>query len=184
MECRIGEWSAGQNEDTGMCAQLLRRVRLFATPWTVTHQVPLSMEFPRQAYWSELPFPSPFVKKKKKKKKHSSLQTLTLLLHTHRQAAGGSAAPAVCPEGQPPRTAPGQGAVCDRTTSCVIREGIQESSSQHGSLAREALHSTQVPRLYPTAYQKICPPQRARLRSTDKGRCSTLPGRAPVEILR
>ena len=30
-----------------------------ATPWTVTHQAPLSMEFSRQEYWSELPFPSP-----------------------------------------------------------------------------------------------------------------------------
>ena len=30
-----------------------------ATPWTVAHQVPLSMGFPRQVYWSELPFPSP-----------------------------------------------------------------------------------------------------------------------------
>jgi len=29
------------------------------TPWTVGHQVPLSMEFSRQEYWSELPFPSP-----------------------------------------------------------------------------------------------------------------------------
>jgi len=31
----------------------------FATPWTVAHQAPLSMEFPRQEYWSGLPFPSP-----------------------------------------------------------------------------------------------------------------------------
>ena len=30
----------------------------FATPWIVTHQAPLSMGFPRQEYWSELPFPS------------------------------------------------------------------------------------------------------------------------------
>ena len=30
-----------------------------ATPWTVTHQAPLSMEFSRQEYWSGLPFPSP-----------------------------------------------------------------------------------------------------------------------------
>ena len=29
------------------------------TPWTVTHQAPLSMGFPRQEYWSGLPFPSP-----------------------------------------------------------------------------------------------------------------------------
>ena len=31
----------------------------FATPWTVAHQAPLSMGFPRQEYWSGLPFPSP-----------------------------------------------------------------------------------------------------------------------------
>ena len=31
----------------------------FATPWTVTHQDPLSMEFPRQEYSRGLPFPSP-----------------------------------------------------------------------------------------------------------------------------
>ena len=29
------------------------------TPWTVARQVPLSMEFSRQEYWSELPFPPP-----------------------------------------------------------------------------------------------------------------------------
>ena len=27
--------------------------------WTVASQAPLSMEFPRQEYWSGLPFPSP-----------------------------------------------------------------------------------------------------------------------------
>ena len=30
-----------------------------ATPWTVAHQTPLSMEFPRQEYRSGLPFPTP-----------------------------------------------------------------------------------------------------------------------------
>ena len=29
------------------------------TPWTVAHQAPLSVGFPRQEYWSGLPFPSP-----------------------------------------------------------------------------------------------------------------------------
>ena len=29
------------------------------TPWTVAYQAPLSMGFPRQEYWSGLPFPSP-----------------------------------------------------------------------------------------------------------------------------
>ena len=33
--------------------------RLFATPWTVAYQAPLSMGFSRQEYWSGLPFPSP-----------------------------------------------------------------------------------------------------------------------------
>ena len=32
---------------------------LFATPWTVAHQAPLSMEFSRQKYWCGLPFPPP-----------------------------------------------------------------------------------------------------------------------------
>ena len=34
-------------------------VRLFATPWTIAHQAPLSMGLSRQEYWSGLPFPSP-----------------------------------------------------------------------------------------------------------------------------
>ena len=34
-------------------------VRLFVTPWTVAHQVPLSMEFSRQEYWSGLPCSPP-----------------------------------------------------------------------------------------------------------------------------
>ena len=29
------------------------------TPWTVAHQAPLPIGFPRQEYWSGLPFPSP-----------------------------------------------------------------------------------------------------------------------------
>ena len=39
--------------------KLLSRVRLFATPWTVTYQAPPTMGFSRQEYWSGLPFPSP-----------------------------------------------------------------------------------------------------------------------------
>ena len=37
----------------------LSHVQLFATPWTVAYQGPLSMGFSRQEYWSGLPFPSP-----------------------------------------------------------------------------------------------------------------------------
>ena len=31
----------------------------FVILWAGTHQAPLSMGFPRQEYWNELPFPSP-----------------------------------------------------------------------------------------------------------------------------
>ena len=40
-----------------MCAYVLSRVQLFAILWTVARQVPLSMGFSRQEYWSGLPFP-------------------------------------------------------------------------------------------------------------------------------
>ena len=48
----------------GMCVCVCTRVhglshvRFFAVPWTVAHQTPLSMGFPRQEYWSGLPFPT------------------------------------------------------------------------------------------------------------------------------
>ena len=42
-----------------VCVKSLSHVRLFATPWTLAHQVPLSGEFSSQEYWSGLPFPSP-----------------------------------------------------------------------------------------------------------------------------
>ena len=37
----------------------LSLIWLFTTPWAVAHQVPLSVGFSRQEYWSRLPFPSP-----------------------------------------------------------------------------------------------------------------------------
>ena len=42
-----------------MKVKSLSRVRLFATPWTVVYQAPLSMGFSRQECRSGLPFPSP-----------------------------------------------------------------------------------------------------------------------------
>ena len=45
--CSVSEW------------KLLSRVRLFATPWTVACQAPLSMGFSKQESWSGLPFPPP-----------------------------------------------------------------------------------------------------------------------------
>ena len=46
------------------CYQLISlhphaRMLSLVTPWTAAHQVPLSMDFSRQEYWSGLPFPSP-----------------------------------------------------------------------------------------------------------------------------
>ena len=38
--------------------KLLSHVQLFATPWTVAYQAPLSMGFSRQEYWSGVPPPS------------------------------------------------------------------------------------------------------------------------------
>ena len=42
-----------------MCVCVLSHVWLFPTLWTVAHQAPLSVEFSRQEYWSELSFPPP-----------------------------------------------------------------------------------------------------------------------------
>ena len=53
-------WSWNQSPmDAEGCAQSVSRVQLFATPWTVACQDPLSMGFSRQEYWSGLPFLSP-----------------------------------------------------------------------------------------------------------------------------
>ena len=46
--------------------KLLSHVRLFATPWTVAHQAPPSMGFPRQEYWSGLAFDKPGISNRKK----------------------------------------------------------------------------------------------------------------------
>ena len=39
----------------------LSHTRLFANPWTVAHQAPPSMGFPRQECWSGVPLPSPSI---------------------------------------------------------------------------------------------------------------------------
>ena len=38
---------------------VLSHVQVFVTVWTLACQISLSMGFPRQEYWSGLPFPSP-----------------------------------------------------------------------------------------------------------------------------
>ena len=44
--------------DSEWVSESLSHVRLFAAPWTKAYQASLPMEFPRQEYWSGLPFPS------------------------------------------------------------------------------------------------------------------------------
>ena len=41
-----------------LCCYLVVNL-VFETPRTVAHEAPLSIRFPRQEYWSRLPFPSP-----------------------------------------------------------------------------------------------------------------------------
>ena len=64
MSCLLPGLLQGAWGKEGACqicvhAQWISHVRLFATPWTVPCQAPLSMGFSRQEYWSGLPFPSP-----------------------------------------------------------------------------------------------------------------------------
>ena len=49
---RVVDWLYGGSLVTKWCLTLM-------TPWTVAPQTPLSIGFPRQEYWSGLPFPSP-----------------------------------------------------------------------------------------------------------------------------
>ena len=57
---KFGNWGEGiESQINCCCADVLSRGQLFATPWTVACQIPLSMEFSRQEYWNGLPFPSP-----------------------------------------------------------------------------------------------------------------------------
>ena len=52
--------SEDQNSSLDVCVlSRFSRVQLLVTPWTVAHRNPLSMGFPRQEYWSGLPFPTP-----------------------------------------------------------------------------------------------------------------------------
>ena len=51
------EFFAYRKERKRKKGKSLSCVQLFATPWT--HQVPLSMGFSIQGYWSGLPFPTP-----------------------------------------------------------------------------------------------------------------------------
>ena len=42
-----------------VCVCTRCNIQFFVTPQTVARRIPLSMGFPRQKYWSRLPFPTP-----------------------------------------------------------------------------------------------------------------------------
>ena len=61
LPCNAGDLGSipGQGTKIPLCvAVVLIHVRLFAMPWTVARQAPLSGGFSRQEYLSGLPFPS------------------------------------------------------------------------------------------------------------------------------
>ena len=64
-------------------ALVTKQVQVLVTPWTVACQAPLSMGFPRQEYWSGLPFPSPvyssFASYMKRKSIHNLVFCHTLM---------------------------------------------------------------------------------------------------------
>ena len=51
-------WTAKADAQQHECLVILS-CPVFATPWCVAHQAPLSVGSPGQEYWSGLPFPSP-----------------------------------------------------------------------------------------------------------------------------
>ena len=48
----------GRYSSVRLCAHVLSCVQLFATPWPIDHQAPLSIEFSRQEYRNGLPLPT------------------------------------------------------------------------------------------------------------------------------
>ena len=62
LQARTWEWVAISFSDAWrwkVKVKSLSRVRLLGTPWTAAYQVPPSMGFSRQEYWSGVPAPSP-----------------------------------------------------------------------------------------------------------------------------
>ena len=52
--------SKASQEQKNCCGGIvIKTCPTLATPWTVTRQVSLSLEFSSQEHWSGLPFPSP-----------------------------------------------------------------------------------------------------------------------------
>ena len=55
----VGSHRVGYDWSNLAAVAAASHIQLTAIPWTIAHQAPLSMGFPRQEHWSRLPFPSP-----------------------------------------------------------------------------------------------------------------------------
>ena len=64
-KCKKAKWLSEETLQTAMKEErvgvglVTKSCPTLATPWIVAQQAPLSMEFPRQEYWSGLPLSSP-----------------------------------------------------------------------------------------------------------------------------
>ena len=56
---RVPRWGGVGRRRPGLKSEDWVQALSFVTPWTAAQQAPQSMGFPRQEYWSWLPFPSP-----------------------------------------------------------------------------------------------------------------------------
>ena len=54
---QLGIFSNNKREERKQKVLVAQSCPTLCDPWTVAHQVPLSMGFSRQEYWSGLPFP-------------------------------------------------------------------------------------------------------------------------------
>ena len=67
-----------------LCCCLVTKLSLtLVNAWTIAHQAPLSMGFPRQECWIGLPFPSP------ENLSHSGIETTSPALQVASCTAGG-----------------------------------------------------------------------------------------------
>ena len=78
---RAGETLISPIPSSCVHAQSLSHVWLSATLWTVAHQAPQSMGFPRQEYWSGLPFPPPGDFSQPRDRTHGSCIGRQILYH-------------------------------------------------------------------------------------------------------
>ena len=120
-----------------MNVPVLSRVWLFVTPWTITHQTPLSTGFSRQEHWSGLPCP-PWWDLPDPGIKHVSPESQADSLLLSRQGA-------IPPSPRPP-------APPKKKKKIVFRKSINRISSVSGQACsgepwhcnRKAVHSSPV----------------------------------------